>query len=249
MNGKQSTSTGYDLALDYIRLTPAGCSPAVSGLKDQTIALNGTLPARLFLAEDDVAQGTLQVTATSSNSALLPDDAIVLQGASPYYTITAAPTANQLGTTVIGVTASDGTLSTTGTFTLNVTGTPLQTWRQQYFGSTAAAGAAADLFDANGDGESNFYEFATGQNPGAMTWKHAALAKSGANIEFTYTRSNAAVAEGVAFNVEWSDTLMPGSWTSVGAGIVQTDDGILQTVKASVPAAQKRFARLRVSHP
>ena len=58
---------------------------------DQTIAVNSTLPTRLFLAEEDFAEGTLQVTATLSNPALLPFTAITLDGSSHYYTLAAIP--------------------------------------------------------------------------------------------------------------------------------------------------------------
>ena len=90
---------------------------------------------------------------------------------------------------------------------------------------------------ANKDGETNFLEFATGQNPNAATPARRLLVKNGANLEFTYTRSKAAVTDGVTFAVEWSDTLAAGSWSSVGEGTLLTDNGTLQTMKATFPPA------------
>ena len=68
-----------------------------------------------------------------------------------------------------------------------------------------------------------------------------------ADLDFTYTRSNAAVNSGVTFAVEWTDTLATGSWST--AGVTQqilTDNGTTRTIRASVVAGTKRFLRLRV---
>jgi hypothetical protein len=70
-------------------------------------------------------------------------------------------------------------------------------------------------------------------------------------LEITYTRSKAAFTGGVAFTVEWSDVLAPSSWS--GALVTQnilTDNGTLQTIKATLPAGPAipmRFARLKVT--
>ena len=95
-------------------------------------------------------------------------------------------------------------------------------------------------------------EFATGQNPHAATRATPTLLKSGAVLEFTYTRSNAALADGILFEVEWNDTLVTGVWSD--AGVTEqllNDNGTLQTVLASVSTgtATRRFLRLRVTEP
>ena len=128
----------------------------------------------------------------------------------------------------------------------------METWRFANFGTTANAGTAADLADPNGDGEGNFLEFSTGQNPIAATTAVTTLVRNGANLEFTYTRSNAALADGVIFAVEWSDTMADGSWSA--AGVTQqilNDNGTVQTVKATLPAGAnaKRFVHLRATRP
>jgi autotransporter-associated beta strand protein len=122
-------------------------------------------------------------------------------------------------------------------------------WRFTHFGSLENAANAADAFDANGDGETNLLEFATGQNPNTGTLALTSVAKNGVNLEFIYTRAEAAVTDGVTFAVEWSDTLTAQSWTSVGAGTLLSDNGTLQTLKATVPfeAGPKRFLRLKIT--
>lgn len=112
----------------------------------------------------------------------------------------------------------------------------------------AIIGPAAD---PNADGETNLVEFATAQNPLTSTQAKPILIKNGATLEFTYTRANAALADGVTFTVEWSDTLAANSWSI--AGVTQqifADTGIVQTVKASVLAGgERRFMRLRIFKP
>ena len=244
---KNASSSSFDLGLDYIRLTPISCSPTISSVPDQTISLNGTIPARLFLAEDDTAQGSLQVTATSTNTSLLPTSAIVLAGNSPFYTVAATPQTDQLGTTTIGITASDGTLSYTRSFIVNVTGTPLQTWRQQYFGSAASTGNGADTADTDGDGANNLLEYATRMNPAASDAVPQSAASSGGVIDFIYTKNNAATD--VTFLVEWSDTLA-NDWSTSGvsAPTILSDNGITQQIKVTVPAgiSGRRFVHLKV---
>jgi autotransporter-associated beta strand protein len=130
-----------------------------------------------------------------------------------------------------------------------------ETWRQQYFGTAANLGNAADSFDFNGDGESNLYEFATNQDPSANTRVTPTMVRNGANLEFTYTRSKAAVADGLTFTVEWSDTLETGSWSTAGipdqdpAPIAQ--DAETETLGIAVPSGTsgKRFVRLKVAKP
>ena len=129
--------------------------------------------------------------------------------------------------------------------------TPRQAWRFAQFGTVANTGLAADSFDANADGESNILEFATGQNPNASTRATTSLVKSGTNLQLNYVRSDAALADGIGFGVEWSDTLAPGSWSSTGVTEqILGDNGVVQSVQATLAAgAGRRFVRIRISAP
>ncbi len=76
--------------------------------------------------------------------------------------------------------------------------------------------------------------------------------RNGANLEFTYSRSLAAMGDGVSFNVEWRDDLTTGTW--IGAGVTEKilgSNGTVQTVRATLPAGTggKRVVHLRVSRP
>lgn len=131
--------------------------------------------------------------------------------------------------------------------------TPVQAWRFTHFGTIENSGAAADTSDANGDGEVNLLEFATGQNPHAASLIVLSAVRTASDLEFTYTRSKEALTGGVTFAVEWSDTLAPNSWFVTGVTqSILSDNGTLQTVKATVPTAAaipRRFVRLNVTSP
>jgi hypothetical protein len=77
------------------------------------------------------------------------------------------------------------------------------------------------------------------------------VVKNGATLELTYTRSNAALADGVTFTVEWRDDLTSGVWSSAGVTEqILSDNGIVQSVRASVAAGSgKRFLHLKVFKP
>jgi hypothetical protein len=127
--------------------------------------------------------------------------------------------------------------------------TGLQAWRFQHFGSPANTGSGADDNDSNQDGETNLLEFATGQDPHASTLTATPLMGATEDLQLTYTRSKAAVADGLSFSVEWSDTLLPDSWSSAGVSeSISSENAQTQTVLASLPHNPDgpRFYRLKV---
>jgi len=130
--------------------------------------------------------------------------------------------------------------------------TEFEKWRFTYFGTMANIGNGAETADPNRDSELNLLEFATGQSPNLAALTHTPLIKNGAVLEFTYPRSVAAVADRLSFVVEWSDTLLTQSWSIAGVTQqVMTNNGTLQSVKATLPAGTngKRSVRLRVVRP
>ncbi|OYV05138.1 MAG: hypothetical protein CFE26_13165, partial [Verrucomicrobiales bacterium VVV1] len=129
-------------------------------------------------------------------------------------------------------------------------------WKIERFAAQASdPSVAGESADPDGDGETNLLEFATGQLPTASSRASAAIAigsGSGAHLTFTYPRSKAGLADGLGFVVEWSDTLVSGSWSHTGiTETISGDDGTVQSVSASIPTggSAKRFVRLRVSQP
>jgi hypothetical protein len=142
-----------------------------------------------------------------------------------------------------------------GMFDIALTGpgqTLQQSWRQQYFGTTANTGNAADGFDFDKDGLVNLLEWACGLNPTLSSTANTSAVLFEGEVVFNYTRSVAAVTAGAVFTVEWSDTLPGTGWSA--AGVTQTEltnSGTLQQMKATLPAGSlgRRFVRLRVTSP
>ena len=122
-------------------------------------------------------------------------------------------------------------------------------WRFANFGSYLAEASGADNADPDGDGISNLMEYALGLDPNRPGVIPAAVVMSGGQLEYTYTRDSAAREGGLVYQIEWSDTLETGSWSTENVTQqIESTEGALETVKASVPAGSggKRFLRLRV---
>lgn len=125
---------------------------------------------------------------------------------------------------------------------------PLRDWRMLHFGTACNSGNAADDADPNSDGESNLLEFVTGQDPKSATRMSAQFSIDGRNLKFTFPRNVEAASEKLTFMADWSDAL-PGAWSNAGVTeAVESDNGSVQTVTATVPkgAGSQRFVRLRI---
>ena len=140
--------------------------------------------------------------------------------------------------------------------------TPIDTWRQTYFGPGATnSGTAADSADPDGDGLANLDEYLLGGNPtvpSASVRPVLGLAANHDTLSFTRNLS----ATDVAIRIEASDTLGPGTWTSIAtravgagswttlAGVTVLDNaGAVLVTDSATTAQSKRFLRLAVDHP
>ena len=102
-------------------LTAISLPPSISGLTNQTINIDTTSGALPFIVADDQTPASLLVvTGASSNTNLLPNADVLLGGSGSNRTVTLIPAHNQIGTTTISLMVSDGTSSSTNTFTLSV---------------------------------------------------------------------------------------------------------------------------------
>lgn len=154
------TSVAGKVNLDLIPL------PTITSIASQNLSVNASTGALSFTIGDSlVPPADLIVTVTASNSALLPPSGLALGGAGASRTITVTPAVDTLGSGVVTILVSDGTLTTDGTFEVTVTGSPAQTWRFDYFGTTANTGNAADTANPSGDGIVNLIKYALGMNP------------------------------------------------------------------------------------
>jgi hypothetical protein len=227
-------------------------APTIIGPADPSISTNSATAAlALTIGDDFTAAAALTLTKASSNPTLVPTSGIVFGGSSANRTVTVTPAANQLGTATITVMVSDGVLTTSDTFLVTVSGTPLETWRFANFGTTANTGLFADTADKDNDGLPNFLEYATASNPNTSNPSPHSAARSGSNLEYLYTKNKAATD--ITYIVEWSDTLTAASWSSAGlTSSVLSDNGTTQQLKVTVPAGSgvvRRFVRLKVTRP
>ncbi|HEY2952973.1 MAG TPA: fibronectin type III domain-containing protein, partial [Verrucomicrobiae bacterium] len=147
--------------------------PVISAIPGQSTGKNTPTPAIPFTISDvETPAANLQLSAVSSNPWLVPNASILLSGIGSNRTITIQPATNLTGTASITVAVSDGAATTTSTFTLDVTGNALDTWRLLHFSPSDLVDASkeamvwGDKADPDHDGLDNLLEFALGFDPG-----------------------------------------------------------------------------------
>jgi len=121
----------------------------------------------------------------------------------------------------------------------------------------ATYGLRGPLEDPARDGVSNLMKFATGIDPTGIDPTRCSKAPGQLTLvdgvpQYSYTRADAAMVDGITFVVEWSDTLAAGSWRNAGVNeTILSDNGVVQQVSVAIPAGSngRRFVRLRVIQP
>ena len=102
-------------------ITAVNDAPTVTAIASQTIDEDLNTGALNFtIGDQETAASSLVVTATSSNTTLVPNANVVLGGSGANRTVTVTPVANASGTATITVNVSDGTATTPMTFDVTV---------------------------------------------------------------------------------------------------------------------------------
>ncbi|GEM_PF-7057230 len=157
------------------------------------------------------------------------------------------------------VTLDGGSVSDRKPLILDVVkSTRMQQWRQNYFGSSPATGAALDSADPDGDGLSNLAEFAFGLNPNATDSRdsgtraeaaEAAGVTEAAGMRAVFRRRKDRQAAGLDYIAEFSSDLKDWTPSSVDPAIL-ADEGELERVGLTFPilpnGRQSTFFRLRL---
>jgi uncharacterized repeat protein (TIGR02543 family) len=144
-DGNASTSTSF-----VITVNPLNDAPTISAIADQSINSGTSTGAIGFTVGDlESAAGDLTVTASSSNTVLVPNSGVVIAGSSASRTVAVTPVATQTGTAVITISVSDGSLTSSESFVLTVQETPFGqdfVWAKGFGGSNSdtAYGIATD---------------------------------------------------------------------------------------------------------
>lgn len=104
---------------------PPDTYPSVYNLSDQSTPKNTTLAVKFTVYDAETSAASLQVTAVSKNTALVPQNAVVTGGSGAERTLTITPASGKYGTAVITVTVKDGNGNKTeASFTLTVNNPP-----------------------------------------------------------------------------------------------------------------------------
>ena len=122
-SGTNSGGAGdWVLVLETPDLTP----PIISGLTNQNTTIGTAVGPIMFTVMDqEVAPADLLLRVDSSNPALLPTNQIALGGTGTNRTMSLMPVSNRLGSVVVTLSVSDGTLVTSNSFVLTVNPVPL----------------------------------------------------------------------------------------------------------------------------
>ncbi len=100
-------------------------APLISDISDQNAEANLTVSFAFTISDpEETLSCSSSVSMTSSNSALIADSDIAFSGAVPNCMATLTPNLNQIGTSTITLTVSDGSLSSQDTFELDVSYSP-----------------------------------------------------------------------------------------------------------------------------
>ena len=213
----------------------------------QNVAFDSATTFYLVMVDSTVTSMTITPTANDSHvSSITVNGQTVLSG-TVSQAIAIVPGPNFITTVV---TAQDGLTQQAYSLFVNCLSNVDQ-WRLRFFGSPSNVGSWADSADYDGDGIPNLIEYALNLNPTTPSKLPAASAINGANFEYTYSRSTAALNAGTTYAVQWSGTL-PATWSSTGVTqTVLSDDGTTQQVKAVIPmnGASSMFLHLSVTAP
>jgi len=124
--------------------------------------------------------------------------------------------------------------------------TPIQSWRQQWFGFTNNAGQAADTFVNTADGMPNLLKYALGLNPLIIATNPVVAGLASGYLRLTTPKNPTATDIFIAAVVSSDLTV----WTTNGIAVDQ-DSPTRLDVHDGLPAAAgtNRYIRLRVSDP
>jgi hypothetical protein len=228
--------------------------PTISILADRSTSENISTPQIAFSVNDaQVPSSNIVLSSFSSNTGLVPNGNIVLSGSGASRNIRVTPATSQAGSATIFVLANNGQPTTnvaTNSFLLTVTTTSAGYWRQQWFGTTANTGIAADTACPVGDGVLNVTKRFFNLNP----WVVASAsdlplgALAGTNFAMTYTHS--LLATDLLFQTGWSSNLLNWNTNLVIDAAVSTN-GTTEMRASTMPANifNQLFLRLQVIAP
>jgi glucose/arabinose dehydrogenase len=159
-DGELSTNTTFLLTVN-----PVNDPPTIASIGDQVIVQDTVAGPIDFMVDDiDDPVESLALSAVSSNQTLIPAANVVFGGTGSNRTVMVTPVSGQTGTTLIGVTVSDGAFGSTAYF--NVTVLPAPALPPFAITSLTLDGNDAELV-WNGRQGTNVIQFSSGDYTGA----------------------------------------------------------------------------------
>jgi hypothetical protein len=177
-DGALSTSRSFTVIV-----TGAADAPTISVIANQTTAEDTAIGPLAFTIGDSDGLAGLSLTASSSNTALVPNANLVIGGAGSSRSITVTPAPNQVGSTTITLTVSDGASSAVSTFVLTVTPANDPPSIAAIGDRSLQPGQSTGPLPfsiADPDGLAGLTVTATSSNPGVIPIANVALGGSGA---------------------------------------------------------------------
>lgn len=232
----------------------------VAGAKVFTVRNTGSGDLTgLVISKDGLQSGDYAVS--------LPGASTLATSASTTFTVTFTPGAPGTRLAVIHIASND---ADENPFDINLSGiglTPIESWRQIFFGSPANFGNGANTADPDGDG-SNLKEFAFGTNPtvpdaGIITVSGAVITQrglpttsvtnvaNGVDFRAMFGRRLDHVAAGVTYTVQFSADLI--TWQdNTTAPTVVASDAEIEAVMVPYPfflndGRKARFFRVNIT--
>ncbi|MCZ7635585.1 MAG: cadherin-like domain-containing protein [Verrucomicrobia bacterium] len=124
-----------------LTVNPVNDRPTLAVLSDQTLPMNSsTGPLAVTVGDVDNDVGSLTLTATSSDTTLVPAASMVFGGSGANRTLTVTPARGQKGTAKITVRVSDGALTASRSFVLSVSPGPPSPWQGVNLGDPVLEG-------------------------------------------------------------------------------------------------------------
>jgi hypothetical protein len=147
--GPSTASTSHTV----INSLPTVSAPAAQSVLEDAVSS----PIGITVGDLETSSGALVLTATSSNTAVIPASGIVLGGSGSARTLTATPVPDAFGATTITLTVADGNGGTAmSTFDITVTSV----------NDAPSFSVSGDLVDAPGSGSRSVPGFVTSFSPG-----------------------------------------------------------------------------------
>ncbi len=225
----------------------ANTAPTVSKPANQTANANAVIgPVAVTVGDVETSAGALALSASSSNTALLPASGVALGGSGGARTVTLTPSAGQTGSSTVTLTVTDGSgASATSTFiaTWNAipdTTAPVVTITSpssapSYTATSATIAIGGSASDAVGVASVAWScdRGGSGAASGTTSWSASVALQSGANVITVTARDAANNASTDTITVSWTPPANTGTFS---AQYYATVDLSGAAIAATVPA-------------